>query len=257
LKIYLHSFGVPFEKVFSVPNGASFSIDSKLRAQVTAARKQIRKGEPFRMLYMGRLDRQKGIDRLHDAIVKLKEQGIVFEAQAIGGEILSDDPSASWMTRLKDAGVKVSPPVFDGRDIANHLAWADVLLMPSRWEGAPLMIAEAQQLGCVPVATAVGAVDELINHGRDGILIRNGNDAQIVADMTRILTILAQDREALMRTAEGALASAAHRTWGAAFSEFTDWANEISPVYPKSRSSQPDVADDASTIAVFPGRAVA
>jgi glycosyltransferase involved in cell wall biosynthesis len=129
--------------------------------------------------------------------------------------------------------------------------------MPSRWEGAPLMIAEAQQLGCVPVATAVGAVDELINHGRDGILIRNGNDAQIVADMTRILTILAQDREALMRTAEGALASAAHRTWGAAFSEFTDWANEISPVYPKSRSSQPDVADDASTIAVFPGRAVA
>ncbi len=84
--------------------------------------------------------------------------------------------------------------------------------MPSRWEGAPLMIAEAQQLGCVPVATAVGAVDELINHGRDGILIRNGNDAQIVADMTRILTILAQDREALMRTAEGALASAAHRT---------------------------------------------
>lgn len=88
MKIYLHSFGVPFEKVFSVPNGASFSIDSKLRAQVTAARKQIRKGEPFRMLYMGRLDRQKGIDRLHDAIVKLKEQGIVFEAQAIGGEIL-------------------------------------------------------------------------------------------------------------------------------------------------------------------------
>jgi glycosyltransferase involved in cell wall biosynthesis len=90
---------------------------------------------------MGRLDRQKGIDRLHDAIVKLKEQGIPFEAQAIGGEILSDDPSASWMTRLKDAGVKVSPPVFDGKDIANHLAWADVLLMPSRWEGAPLMIA--------------------------------------------------------------------------------------------------------------------
>ncbi|KAB2746555.1 glycosyltransferase [Brucella anthropi] len=257
LKIYLHSFGVPYEKVFSVPNGASFSIDTKLRTQVTAARKQGRKGEPIRMLYMGRLDRQKGIDRLHDAIVKLKEQGIPFEAQAIGGEILSDDPSASWMTRLKDAGVKVSPPVFDGKDIANHLAWADVLLMPSRWEGAPLMIAEAQQLGCVPVATAVGAVDELINHGRDGILIRNGNDAQIVSDMTRILTILAQDREALMRTAEGALASAAHRTWSSAFSEFTDWANEIRPAYPKSRSSQPDVADAASTITALPGRAVA
>ncbi len=257
LKIYLHSFGVPFEKVFSVPNGASFSIDEKLREQVTAARKQGRKGEPLRILYMGRLDRQKGIDRLHDAIVKLKEQGIAFEAQAIGGEILSDDPSASWMVKLKAAGVKVSPPVFDGRDIANHLAWADILLMPSRWEGAPLMIAEAQQLGCVPVATAVGAVDELINHGRDGILIRNGNDAQIVADTTRILTILAEDREALQRTAEGALQSALSRTWSSAFSEFTDWANEISPVYPKTRQSRTQTPDDSNAAAVLPGRAVA
>lgn len=120
------------------------------------------------------------------------------------------------------------------------------------------MIAEAQQLGCVPVATAVGAVDELINHGRDGILIRNGNDAQIVSDMTRILTILAQDREALQRTAEGALAAAAHRTWSAAFSEFTDWANKISPVYPKSRRTSPQIPDDVSTAAaVLPGRAVA
>ncbi len=32
----------------------------------------------MRILYMGRLDRQKGIDRLNDAIVKLKEQGIPF-----------------------------------------------------------------------------------------------------------------------------------------------------------------------------------
>lgn len=92
-----------------MPNGASFSIDEELRAEVTESRKKICKNEPMRILYMGRLDRQKGIDRLHDAIVKLKEQGIPFEAQAIGGEILSDDPSASWMTRLKEAGVKVSP----------------------------------------------------------------------------------------------------------------------------------------------------
>ncbi len=260
LKIYLHSFGVPFEKVFSVRNGASFSIDDKLREEVTRARKARAVSDeraPLRLLYMGRLDRQKGIDRLHDAIVKLKEQGIPFDAQAIGGEILSDDPSASWMTKLKAVGVKVSPPVFDGRDIAMQLAWADVLLMPSRWEGAPLMIAEAQQLGCVPVATAVGAVDELINHGRDGILIRNGNDAQIVADTTRILTILAEDREALAKTAAGALAAAASRSWSSAFSEFTDWANEISPAYPKSRPDLPEDTDDTNAAAVLPGRAVA
>ena len=117
---------------------------------------------------------------------------------------------------------------------------------------APTAVATGTQPSCCASAIINGAPSQ-----RDGILIRNGNDAQIVSDMTRILTILAQDREALMRTAEGALASAAHRTWSSAFSEFTDWANEIRPAYPKSRSSQPDVADAASTIAALPGRAVA
>ncbi|KAJ8133663.1 hypothetical protein OY671_013123, partial [Metschnikowia pulcherrima] len=95
-KTYSHSFGVPFEKIFAVPNAASFSIDAKSRAQVTGARKTPQPAEPSRILYMGRSDRQKGIDRLHDAIIKSRERGIAFEAQAIGGEILSDDPSSSW-----------------------------------------------------------------------------------------------------------------------------------------------------------------
>lgn len=258
LKSYLHSFGVPYEKIFAVPNSASFSIDTKLRTHVTEARKTGHKDEPLRILYMGRLDRQKGIDRLYDSIVKLRERGIAFEAQAIGGEILSDDPSSSWMTRLKDVGVQVSPPIFSGKDIATQLAWADVLLMPSRWEGAPLMIAEAQQLGCVPVATAVGAVDELIIHGQDGILIKNGNDAQIVADIVRLLSILAQDRTALAKTAEGALATAARRTWSGSFADFIAWCHTIEPVIPhhnNAASAKPQQEFNAT--AELPGRAVA
>lgn len=258
LKTYLHSFGVPFEKIFAVPNAASFSIDEKLRAHVTDARVTDRPDEPIRILYMGRLDRQKGIDRLYDAIIKLRERGIAFEAQAIGGEILADDPSSSWMTRLKDVGVKVSPPVFGGKDIASHLAWADVLLMPSRWEGAPLMIAEAQQLGCVPVATAVGAVDELITHGQDGILIKNGNDAQIVTDIVRLLTILAQDRSALARTAAGSLATAAQRSWTSSFASFIAWSNTIEPANPHQRiTATAEPTPEFNATAALSSRAVA
>lgn len=162
------------------------------------------------------------------------------------------------MARLKDAGVRVSPPVFSGKDIAAQLAWADVLLMPSRWEGAPLMIAEAQQLGCVPVATAVGAVDELIIHGQDGILIKNGNDAQIVSDIARLLTILAQDRTALARTAEGALATAAERSWTSSFASFIHWSNTIEPALPLERSADaPEIIPEFDATAVLSGRAVA
>ncbi|CAM5216693.1 Glycosyl transferase family 1 OS=Bosea thiooxidans OX=53254 GN=ARD30_02345 PE=4 SV=1 [Bosea thiooxidans] len=236
LKSYLHSFGVPFGKIFAVPNAASFSIDAKLRAQVSEARKAGRGNEPLRLLYMGRLDRQKGIDRLHGMLAQLKERGVPIEARAIGGEILSDDPSSSWMTRLRSLDVDVAPPVFAAKDIAAHLAWADILVMPSRWEGAPLMIAEAQQLGCVPMATAVGAVEELVVDGEDGVLIGNAADARIVVEMARTIATLAQDRATLGRLAEGALATAAERSWSASFADFIAWSDTIAPTAPIQRN---------------------
>lgn len=248
LKSYLHSFGVPFGKIFAVPNAASFSIDAKLRTQVTEARKAGRGSEPLRLLYMGRLDRQKGIDRLHGALVQLKQRDVAFEARAVGGEILSDDPSSSWMTRLRDIDVEVVPPVFAAKDLAAHLAWADVLVMPSRWEGAPLMIAEAQQLGCVPMATAVGAVDELVVDGQDGVLIANAADAQIVVEMARTIAILARDRATLGRLAEGALATAAQRSWSASFADFIAWSEAIAPAAPIQRNAAAGkLADDEAT----------
>lgn len=259
LKSYLHSFGVPFGKVFAVANSASFSIDTRLRTQVSEARKAGRGSEPIRLLYMGRLDRQKGIDRLHGTLVQLKERGIAFEARAVGGEILSDDPSSSWMARLRTIGVQVAPPVFAAKDLAAHLAWADILVMPSRWEGAPLMIAEAQQLGCVPMATAVGAVDELVTPDQDGILIRNATDAQIVAEMVRAIAALARDRAALAGLAEGALATAAQRSWTASFADFIAWSRGIAPTAPDQRSTASDepVRDEAPVDAELSVRAVA
>ena len=38
LKTYLHSFGVPLEKIFAVPNAARFSIDAMTSGEVDARR---------------------------------------------------------------------------------------------------------------------------------------------------------------------------------------------------------------------------
>lgn len=203
LKIYLHSFGVPYEKIFTVPNGASFSVPPKVLAEVLSVRRIERKDDRLRVLYMGRLDQQKGIDRLAAAFAELRASRVPFDARAIGGEILAD-ATLSWTDRLKDLGVEVRPPVFASKDLIKALGWADVLLMPSRWEGAPLMIAEAQQLGCVPIATAVGAVDELITNGEDGILIEAAADPQVVRDMAKAIEEVANNRQMLAPLMEGA-----------------------------------------------------
>jgi len=224
LKIYLHSYGVPHEKVFAVANGASFTVPPKALAEVLAVRRIERKDDRLRLLYMGRLDQQKGIDRLASTLAELRASNVSFEARAIGGEILADS-TLSWSERLKDLGVDVRPPVFASKDLIKALGWADILVMPSRWEGAPLMIAEAQQLGCVPIATAVGAVDELISDGEDGILVNAASDPQVVREMARVIEEVARNRERLAPLMAGCLRTAARRSWASSFSDFIAWSD--------------------------------
>ena len=47
---------------------------------------------------------------------------------------------------------------------------ADVLLLPSEIEAAPLVILEAMASGAVPIASNVGGVSDLIEHGRTGFM---------------------------------------------------------------------------------------
>ncbi|WP_051231043.1 glycosyltransferase [Kaistia adipata] len=225
LKVYLHSYGVPLEKIFAVANAPSISVKPKMMAEIAEHRQQRAPDAPLKVLYMGRFEPQKGIDRIHAALQDLRARGVPFEALAVGGEILAEQPS-SWTGKLKEIGVAVRPPVFGGREIASVLAWGDILIMPSRWEGAPLMIAEAQLVGCVPVATAVGAVDELVTDGRDGILIEGEADLKIVADLAAAVEALARDRGLLGRLRDGGLFTASGRSWAASFGAFVEWCDQ-------------------------------
>jgi hypothetical protein len=48
----------------------------------------------------------------------------------------------------------------------------DVFIVASRHEGEPLTLIEAMACGCFPVCTDVGIVPELIQHGRNGYIVR-------------------------------------------------------------------------------------
>jgi glycosyltransferase involved in cell wall biosynthesis len=232
LKVYLHSYGVPLEKIYAVANAPSISVKPKMLAEIVQNRQARAPDAPLRILYMGRFEPQKGIDRIHAALQDLRARNIPFEALAVGGEILAEQPS-SWTEKLREIGVAVRPPIFGGREIATVLAWGDILIMPSRWEGAPLMIAEAQLVGCVPVATAVGAVDELVSDGRDGILIEGDADLKIVVDLAAAVESLARDRNRLGQLRDGGLFTASGRSWAASFGPFVDWCDQTVTATPR------------------------
>ncbi len=60
----------------------------KALAEVLAVRRIERKDDRLRLLYMGRLDQQKGIDRLASTLAELRASNVSFDARAIGGKSL-------------------------------------------------------------------------------------------------------------------------------------------------------------------------
>ncbi|WP_181704517.1 glycosyltransferase [Chthonobacter rhizosphaerae] len=210
---WLHGMGVPAAKLMHIRNAASYTITEEERHQVLAQRRAKPTGRPLNVLFLGRLDPQKGIERLYAAARELKRRGVPIEWRVVGSDVIATGTGGSWKDRFRDIGVPVVPPIHTSRDLNRAYGWADVMVLPSRWEGAPLAILEAQRLGCVPLATDVGAVCELIDHGADGLMIRGADDGTIVRSIVETLTRLAADEAEVARLSEAASRRGASANW--------------------------------------------
>lgn len=72
-------------------------------------------------------------------------------------------------------------------DPAALLAAADVLVLPSRTEGMPGVIIEALLRGVPVVATAVGAVPDMVRDGMDGLVVAPGDPAALTGALATVI----------------------------------------------------------------------
>jgi len=72
------------------------------------------------------------------------------------------------------------------RDIPELLSQADALLLPSDWEGVPLVVLEAMAAGKPVVATKVGGVPELVEHGVTGFLVPPGDPGALAEAILQV-----------------------------------------------------------------------
>jgi glycosyltransferase involved in cell wall biosynthesis len=67
------------------------------------------------------------------------------------------------------------------------LVASDIFVLASRWEGLPLTIIEAMMAGLPVVATGVGGVAELVEHGVTGIIVPPGNPEALAEAIRQLL----------------------------------------------------------------------
>jgi len=226
----MNALGIPREKVIAVPNGPGIVLSPAAVAQTLAERDNRAEG-PLRVLYFGRLDEQKGVDRLVEVVRELHIDEKAFVIRIVGGRVIDK------ADEVFDLPVLVEPPVFDDVAIADLYSWADVLIMPSRYEGLPLAIIEAMSLGAVPIVTDVGAVSEAISDGEDGFVV-SGSD--VAKEMLVILRRLADDRTELRRLSQQAARAAAARSWEGATVDLVRAVEDL--LDQKSRIRRPKVS---------------
>jgi glycosyltransferase involved in cell wall biosynthesis len=224
LKQELHALGVPEEKILSIPNAAGFRLQDNVREPVAKQRMTPRNNRRLRLLYLGRLDRQKGVDRLFNLVVALRNKVVPVDVRIIGSALL--DAEENWVARFSSIGLEVENPIYETKDLQDAYIWADALLLPSRWEGAPLVIPECQQTGCIPIAMKVGAVEELIEDGVDGILIANGGEHQIITDYCIWIDTLINNDKLRMELSEKAFGRGAAATWDLNYGPFLAWLHK-------------------------------
>lgn len=124
-----------------------------------------------RLLFAGRFDRQKGVDLLFAALRRL---GDSVHAVVAGDYVLADGPPLAVPDNATLAGW------LDQSQLEGLFESADVLVVPSRWEGFGLIAVEAMRAGLAVMASRVGGLPEIIEDGGCGVLVAPESVDEIV-----------------------------------------------------------------------------
>ena len=142
-------------------------------------------------LFCGRLERQKGVDVMLDAVAAVKS-GKPFKVLVCGDGDLRDELHRQAATLGIEQHI-----VWLGwqSEIAEFYAAADVYLMPSRWESFGLVFLEAMNYHLPILSTKTQAIPEVVEDGVCGLLSDNENAGQLAKNIDRLLEDVALCKE--------------------------------------------------------------
>src|SRR5690606_20382816 len=78
------------------------------------------------------------------------------------------------------------PGWVDGEQVAALLKESNILVLPSRVENLPLSLLEGMGYALCPVVTPVGAVEDVIRNGENGLLVPVGDAGALAAALARV-----------------------------------------------------------------------
>lgn len=192
LKLRYVSKGVASEKIFVAHNGVDTDLfNPSLDMHLNSADidyDQIFSDKKFNILFVGRMDKVKGIDYLMKAMDIIVNGYKCSNVQCLvvgPANVISVDSNQDTDTIFKYVNDKniEDNVIFLGElsidDLKSVYNMCDIFILPSIAEAAPLTILEAMAFGKPVICTNVGAVSEYVIDGVNGLLIDAKEENQL------------------------------------------------------------------------------
>lgn len=161
-----------------------------LASEIGSVQRSRPQAAPFRILFVGYLRPEKGVDTLLAAYRLLLDQIPDAELHIVGPDVAEKRNANLNIVAAFDAlrgrgNVKFLGHKAFGPALFECYANADVLVLPSRSEGTPRVLVEARAFGCPVVASNVGGIPSSVEDGVDGILIEPDDAPALAAAIER------------------------------------------------------------------------
>lgn len=130
----------------------------------------------LRLCFVGNLTENKGIIQLLDAFSSyhFKEHTVI---DIVGSSVYFEE------LKLKYQKLATNKIIFHGflstKEVHEIYKKADFIVLPSKSEGFPKVIAEAMNFGCIPVVTDISCIGQYIKHKKNGFLLNNNSLSEI------------------------------------------------------------------------------
>ena len=136
---------------------------------------------------VGNVRRVKG----HDLLVRAAAEVVRSFPECrftVAGEILDPEYFEELQRLILDLGLSEAFQ-FLGRktDLSEHLATADIFVLPSRSEGFSNALIEAMASGLPVIATDVGGNAEAVQHGVNGLVVPSGEERALAGGIVTLL----------------------------------------------------------------------
>lgn len=180
-------------------------------------------GGPLRLLFLANVIQGKGLHTLLEALARMPSTDC--ELDVVG----RCDVEPAYARRMQRFAQELGLPVIfrgplDNEPLESRLRRAQVLVLPSFYEGFGIAYLEGMAHGLAAIGTTAGAIPELIEDGHNGYLIAPG-DSELLAEHLRGL---AADRPLLGRLGVGAWRTFKSRpTWRESATMIRDFLTSV------------------------------